>query len=235
MPTLTLVSERTPVQAYELNSLAVTIGRGRDMDIVIDNASVSRRQARIHMTPEGHWVVEDLGSANGTFLNGQRVTSARRLARGDEIAFGTYSLFFDRMLREPIRAHEADGQPGLPRPTDTLHMDLRDVERLQRAVALKRRAHLKWEARRKEDIFYLERLERSAVLVGRSELCDLRVPAGPKHHILVIRNRTGYEVRNLSGWYRMRVNGDVVGQAPLRGGDVIEVRGLRLTFFDEVG
>jgi len=78
------------------------------------------------------------------------------------------------------------------------------------------RAHLKWEARGKQDTFYLERLERSAVLVGRSPLCDLRVPAGPKHHVLVLRNRTGFEVRNLSAWHRMRVNGEVVAQAHSR-------------------
>jgi pSer/pThr/pTyr-binding forkhead associated (FHA) protein len=235
MPTLTLVAERTPVKAYQLSSLRVSIGRGDDMDIVIDNASVSRRQARIEMMPSGEWVVEDLNSANGTFVNGQRLISRRTLTRGDEISFGKFSLFFDRMLREPVQARAIESRPNLPRATDTFHMDQKDVERLQQAVALRRRAHIKWEARGKQDTFYLERLERSAVLVGRSALCDLRVPAGPKHHVLILRNRTGYEVRNLAGWSRMRVNGDRVAQAPLKGGDVIEVNGLRLTFFDEIG
>ncbi|HEU5196175.1 MAG TPA: FHA domain-containing protein [Methylomirabilota bacterium] len=235
MPTLTLVAERTPVKAYEVATLGVTIGRGEDMDIVIDNASVSRRQARIEMVPTGEWVVEDLNSANGTFVNGQRLTARRTLARGDEISFGKFSLFFDRALRAPVQARAIETRPNLPRATDTFHMDQKDVERLQQAVAMRRRAHLKWEARDKQDTFYLERLERSAVLVGRSALCDLRVPAGPKHHVLVLRNRTGYEVRNLSGWSRMRVNGDVVSQAPLKGGDTVLIRGLRLTFFDEVG
>jgi pSer/pThr/pTyr-binding forkhead associated (FHA) protein len=235
MPTLTLVAERTPVKAFEVVSLGVSIGRGDDMDIVIDNVSVSRRQARIEMQPNGEWMVEDLNSANGTFLNGQRLTSRRPLAKGDEISFGKFSLFFDRALREPIQTRAIGTKPDLPRPSDTFHMDQKDMERLQQAVAMRRRAHLKWEARGKEDTFYLERLERSAVLVGRSALCDLRVPAGPKHHVLVLRNRTGYEVRNLSGWSRMRVNGEAATQAPLKGGDVIEIRGLRLTFFDEIG
>lgn len=234
MPTLTLVAERTPIKAYEVVSLGVTIGRGDDMDIVIDNVSVSRQQARIEMKPSGEWVVEDMNSANGTFLNGQRLTVPRPLSRGDEISFGKFSLFFDRALREPIQTRAIDARADLPRPTDTFRMEQKDMERLQRTMAMRRRAHLKWEARGKEDTFYLERLERSAVLVGRSALCDLRVPAGPRHHVLVLRNRTGYEVRNLSGWSRMRVNGDVVTQAPLRGGDVIDIRGLRLTFFDEI-
>jgi hypothetical protein len=235
MPTLTLVTERTPVKAYEVRTLGVNIGRGDDMDIVIDNVSVSRRQARIQMTPTGEWVVEDLNSANGTFVNGQRLTGPRPLSRGDEISFGKFSLFFDRALREPLQERPLEIRSDLPRPSDTFHMDVKDMERLQQAVAMKRRAHLKWEARGKQDTFYLERLERSAVLVGQSDLCDLRVPAGPKHHVLVLRNRTGYEVRNLSGWHRMRVNGEMLTQAPLKGGDVIDIRGLRLTFFDEIG
>jgi pSer/pThr/pTyr-binding forkhead associated (FHA) protein len=234
MPTLTLVAERTPIKAYEVKSSAVSIGRGDDMDIVIDNVSVSRRQARVHLTPEGQWMVEDLGSANGTFVNGERLAAARRLSRGDEISFGKFSLYFDRTLKEPVQDRKVGVNPELPRPSETFHMDLKEMERLRQSVALKRRAHLKWEARGKQDTFYLERLERSAVLVGQSSLCDLRVPAGPKQHVLVLRNRTGYEVRNLSSWHRMRVNGEVVAQAPLKGGDVIEARGLRLTFFDEI-
>jgi pSer/pThr/pTyr-binding forkhead associated (FHA) protein len=234
MPTLTLVAERTPIKAYELKSSAVSIGRGEDMDIVIDNASVSRRQARVQPGADGRWMVEDLGSANGTFLNGSRLAAPSPLSRGDEITFGKFSLFFDRILREPMQEREVRVKPELPRPSETFHMDFKEVERLQKTVALKRRAHIKWEASGKQDTFYLERLERSAVLVGRSPLCDLRVPAGPKQHVLVLRNRTGFEVRNLSWWRRMRVNGEVVAQAPLKGGDVIETRGLRLTFFDEI-
>jgi pSer/pThr/pTyr-binding forkhead associated (FHA) protein len=235
MPTLTLVSERTPLRAYELSARPVSIGRGEDMDIVIDNVSVSRRQARIQAGTDGRWVVEDLQSANGTFLNGKRLTAAQPLTRGDEISFGKFSLFFDRAIKEPLQPRSVEARPDLPRPSDTYHMDLKDIERLQQAGALKRRAHFKWEAGGKQDIFYLERLERSAVLIGRSALCDLRLPAGPKHHLLVIRNRTGYEARNLSGWHRMRVNGKAEVQALLKGGDVIEFGALRLTFFDEVG
>jgi len=234
MPTLTLVTERTPVKAYEVRTLGVNIGRGDDMDIVIDNVSVSRRQARVQPAADGRWIVEDLSSANGTYLNGERLAASTPLSRGDEISFGKFSLFFDRVMKLPIQEREVGVKPELPRPSETFHMDLKEVERLRKTLALKRRAHLKWEARGKQDTFYLERLERSAVLVGQSPLCDLRVPAGPKHHVLVLRNRTGYEVRNLSSWHRMRVNGAVVAQAPLKGGDVIETRGLRLTFFDEI-
>ncbi len=234
MPTLTLVSERTPLRAYNLNAFVVNIGRGDDMDVVIDNPSVSRRQAQIRLETDGRWVVEDLKSANGTSLNGRRLTGPAPLTRGDEISFGKFSIFFDRALTEPVRARDS-AKTDLPRPTETFQLDLAELEHLQKASALKRRAHLKWEAAGKQGTFYLERLERSAVLIGRSQLCDLRVPAGPRHHVLLIRNRTGYEIRNLSTWSRMRVHGTATTQAMLNGGDVVEIRGLKLTFFDEVG
>jgi hypothetical protein len=222
------------VRAYELTSPVVNIGRGDDMDMVIDNSSVSRRQAQIRHEPDGRWIVQDLDSANGTFLNGRRLTGPAPLTLGDEISFGKFSVFFERVLKEPIHDPRMAVKADRPQATETFQMDRKDVERLQQAVARKRRAHLKWEASDKQDTFYLERLERSAVLVGRSTQCDLRVPAGPKHHVLIIRNRTGYEVRNLSSWFRMRVNGIEVSQGMLKGGDVIEIRGLRLTFFDEI-
>jgi pSer/pThr/pTyr-binding forkhead associated (FHA) protein len=234
MPTLTLVAERTALRAYDLNGAVINIGRGDDMDVVIDNPSVSRRQAQIRKDGNGSWVVQDLDSANGTFLNGRRLTAPQPLTRGDEISFGKFSVFFERALKEPVTA-KPTVKVDLPRPTETFQMDAKDIERLQRSGAMKRRAHLKWEAGGKEDTFYLERQERSAVLIGRSALCDLRVPAGPKHHLLVLRNRQGVEVRNLCRWYRMRVNGEAVPQAVLKGGDVIELRGLRLTFFSEIG
>lgn len=231
MPKLTLVLERKPVQVYDLGSFVTNIGRAEDMHIVIDNVSVSRRQAQIRLEDDGSWTVQDLGSSNGTFLNGQRLTAAQRLKRGDEISFGKYSLFFDGAIAEPIDEAEpaADGQTG--EASETFYMNAADVERLQEALALKRRAQLQWEARGQTGTFYLEG---AAALVGQSVLCDVRVPAGPRHHLLVTRNKFGFEIRNLSRWHRMRVNGWVLAQSVLRSGDTIEIAGLRLKFLDDL-
>ncbi len=49
---------------------------------------LSRLHARIARTPEGILVLEDLGSTNGTYLNGWRVTAAQQLRAGDQIAVG---------------------------------------------------------------------------------------------------------------------------------------------------
>jgi hypothetical protein len=61
----------------------LVIGRSADCDLAIDDRAISRHHARIRRTIEG-WDVLDLGSTNGTWLNGRRITSAVGLP-GDEL------------------------------------------------------------------------------------------------------------------------------------------------------
>lgn len=231
MPKLTLVMERKPVRVFEVNSSVINIGRAEDMQFMIDDASVSRRQAQIRFGANGSWTIGDLDSINGTFLNGQRLTSVQPLKRGDEVSFGKFSLFFDSAIAEPAGREQApEFKPG-GALTETVYMSAAEAERLRQAVAQQRRAQLQWEAKGQRGTFYLSG---GGALVGRSLLCDLQLPAGPKQHLLVLRTQFGFEVRNLSWWHQMKVNGWSFEQSTLESGDVIEVGGLRVTFLDEL-
>jgi hypothetical protein len=70
------------------------IGRSRECDIVIDDANVSRKHAELRPRG-GSWVLQDLGSTNGTSLNGRRLTGAEVLKSGDEIEVGTSVIAFE--------------------------------------------------------------------------------------------------------------------------------------------
>ena len=74
---------------------AHSIGRDAENDIVLPKTTVSRRHARL-LFVEGRWLIEDRGSANGTFVNGERVPfgSAFPLRHGDRIGVGAASLVF---------------------------------------------------------------------------------------------------------------------------------------------
>lgn len=78
-----------------------TIGRDPDCDLVIPDASVSRWHAGLHRAPRG-WLLTDLGSTNGTRLNGWRVRDAVPVRCGDRVSFGAVTF----VLR--------DGPIGLP-------------------------------------------------------------------------------------------------------------------------
>jgi DNA-binding winged helix-turn-helix (wHTH) protein len=69
------------------------IGRGSDVDVNLDASTVSRHHARLVVTAEGA-TLEDTVSTNGTFRDGQRVTTPVRLVDGDAIAIGSVIITF---------------------------------------------------------------------------------------------------------------------------------------------
>ena len=72
----------------------VTVGRSRGCDIVLDDPNVSRQHAEVRPRG-GSWVLTDLGSTNGSSINGRRLTGPEVLRSGDEIEIGTTPLRFE--------------------------------------------------------------------------------------------------------------------------------------------
>lgn len=70
-----------------LPSRTVRIGRGADNDMVVDDLVVSRRHAELWAHPDGRYEIVDLGSHNGTFLNGRPVARAP-VVPGDVVGIG---------------------------------------------------------------------------------------------------------------------------------------------------
>jgi hypothetical protein len=105
-------------QEHRLPSQSTTIGRAVECDIVIASKSISRENTRIRR--EGlHWFVEDLGSTNGTYLNGERTITIMKLRDGDSIKVGDLIFIFhdpDTTTREnPVPYLEVDAAAGVVR------------------------------------------------------------------------------------------------------------------------
>ena len=79
-------------QRYPLDKREILVGREGEVDVRLEYASVSRRQARI-VNVLGNWVLEDLGSTNGTFVNERRIQSSA-LQSNDLIRFGEVIVKF---------------------------------------------------------------------------------------------------------------------------------------------
>ncbi len=76
-----------------ISPAGATIGRGRASDIVLDDPNVSRQHAEIRPRG-GSWVITDLGSTNGSELNGRRLEGSEVLRSGDEIELGASMMTF---------------------------------------------------------------------------------------------------------------------------------------------
>lgn len=89
-----LVVLRGPDQGtrFPLDLPVITVGRAPDSAIFLDDVTVSRRHAEFERTDAG-WLITDVGSLNGSYVNRQRIES-QVLAQGDEVQIGKYRFLF---------------------------------------------------------------------------------------------------------------------------------------------
>ncbi len=88
-------SDGETVLRQEIGAAGLTIGRTAPSDFTINNANISRRHCRVELA--GDWaLVSDLGSTNGTFIDGMRIERPTRLNHGAQISLGAVPLKYER-------------------------------------------------------------------------------------------------------------------------------------------
>jgi phosphoserine phosphatase RsbU/P len=102
MASLVTVKGPNPGRRYPLDRESTVIGRQPDAAIYLESLAVSRQHARV-LCDNGTYFVEDVGSSNGTFLNGERITGRVPLTERDELQIGPYVL--------SLRVAPGSGQP----------------------------------------------------------------------------------------------------------------------------
>jgi len=216
--------------AFSLAAGELTIGRTPGNSIVIDNAGVSRRHAVIRVKGD-KVVLEDLGSANGTFVRGQKIEEYT-LRDGDEIAIVKHRLVY----RIP---KDADASPRVEPITDagqkTMYIDSAAIAQAvgarqggrSEAVAATLRPRLILPDLKK---FALEDEE---VGLGSGAGCQIQLSGMfvGKVHARIVRSKEGqFKIQHVSGLAGTRVNGEKISEHLLKHGDEIEIGKYRLLF-----
>jgi predicted component of type VI protein secretion system len=122
---LIMRSGPTPGAAFILEGDQIDVGRDSTNEIVINDAEISRRHARLTFQG-GKYVLEDLGSTNGTFVNGQRLAGPRVLKPGEVVSFGEQIvMIFEAIMTADVGATvvspraaavPAAARPAMPPP-----------------------------------------------------------------------------------------------------------------------
>lgn len=93
MPRLIVLARNSSVRQINIAGPSTTLGRAADNRVCIDSDKVSRRHALIQWSGD-RYVLSDLGSRNGSWVNRERVVGSRPLANGDAIVLGDCQLRF---------------------------------------------------------------------------------------------------------------------------------------------
>jgi len=188
----------------------MTIGRGRDNDIVIANLAVSRNHAQIRRNDSTFQLV-DLNSTNGTYVNGVRVASVD-LQSGDVIMVGKHVLLFKNVLPAEKATVDVDDEEH------TVYVTREPVGFL---VVLKGKM---------KDVQF--RLDKAEVAIGRGGDCEVCLHDwfASKQHAVVHRRGSSFLLRDSGSWRGTKVNDVQVTETVLNSGDEIQIGSTRLAF-----
>src|SRR5271168_1243179 len=135
MSKLVLKFESSVLKEVAVGVKEVSIGRSPDNGIVIDNPAVSHYHARV-FNEEGRMMLEDFGSMNGTFVNGQRVKMVT-LQPGDSVGIGKHTIVFSdsREVEGAGAAAVAELKPAAPKINETVMLDTKARREFLQKVA----------------------------------------------------------------------------------------------------
>jgi pSer/pThr/pTyr-binding forkhead associated (FHA) protein len=237
MAKLILKFKDAMLQEIPITKPSITIGRVDKNDIKIENLAVSRQHAKI-VKDGDRYIVEDLNSLNGTFVNEKRVMKGI-LRNNDEILVGKHTLVFTDEEEKPIemrkdidislaektvmldtkRQRELVAQPEGERPT----VEMKPSE-LEGGVTI-----ISGGVGRK-DI----KLKKRLTIGGKSEGADIRLKGFfvGKVAFIISKRPNGFYITHSGGRSVTKVNGaEVEGQRELRDGDIIDIGSARMQFY----
>ncbi|MFW8600267.1 FHA domain-containing protein [Desulfobacterota bacterium M19] len=202
----------------------LAIGRGRDCDITIDNKAVSRRHISLAFL-NGIYFVSDLGSTNGTLVNGRKITVDEPVTEEDKIEFGKFTL--SPAAKEDGPGTVASAAGDLDMNDETIFVKARPTVSTEKTFQPGSDGpHLTViQGSGRPDKLALH--GKSSIKIGKAEDCDLIIrgwfiaPA----QCYIIKQDKGYCLIPQKSWAATIVNDTRASrERPLRSGDIIKIR-----------
>lgn len=236
------------IKEYEFDSTPVTIGRRDDNDVVIDNMAVSGHHAVIESEEPNYYVLVDLESLNGTFLNEKKV-SREKVFDGDAIIVGKHVMNFVDLrppFERPVREDSLEGGTPGGSYRDTVVLDTKAQQELLAKHAAERGIAPEQLAEKPKRIeLYgsltiiaggtpeIIDLTKRLTTIGKSRDSDIKCSGllVGKTAALINKRPNGYFLAYREGLKKPEVNGEAVHtQVQLQDGDEITIGNTRMTF-----
>jgi pSer/pThr/pTyr-binding forkhead associated (FHA) protein len=216
------------VKTYELDDPVVTIGRLPENTICISNMGISRRHSKIERDSNNNYILSDLNSLNGTFVNNAKFKKIP-LTHGDKISIGKYTILFEDAEkrdedREPQKQAEAEPsteitedlamhEPSHPKEQTSLVQDNEKDGASSTAVLIEINKHV------------IYKLDKPVFTLGNSENDDIFVSGFlvDQGHIVIERVGNELRIRSQKLLGQFKVNGKKTKSHRLQHKDRIEI------------
>jgi hypothetical protein len=240
MSKLVLKFENSVLKELSVGAKEVSIGRSPDNGLVIDNPAVSHYHARV-FNEEGRLMLEDFGSMNGTFVNGQRVKMVT-LKPGDSVGIGKHTIVVtdSREVRASSLDHD-QSKPAAPKINETVMLDTKERrDFLQKVAAVGESAQVAPSRLKIPTLVVLEgrtdqreyTLNDKLTVIGKSAMATVKLRGwfAPKAAAQINRREDNSYYIGAADKIPS-VNGHPVRHpTKLASGDIIEVAGIQLEF-----
>jgi FHA domain len=242
MPKLILKFGDSVLKETHVGRKEVSIGRSPNNGLVIDNPAVSNRHARV-FNKDQRLVLEDFGSLNGTFVNGQRVKSVS-LNPGDSVTIGKHTILVaDSAELDGFAVWSPNARPAAAAPqiNPTIMLDTKERrEFVQKLVAEGERSQLAPARLRVATLVVLKgktdqqeyTLTDKLTVIGKSAMATVKLRGwfAPKAAAQINRREDNSHYIGAAGRVP-KVNGRPIKRpVKLDSGDLIEVAGIQLEF-----
>lgn len=240
MPKLVLKFQNSVLKEAAVGAREVSIGRSPDNGLVIDNPAVSHYHARV-FNEEGRLMIEDFGSMNGTFVNGQRVKMVA-LKPGDSVEIGKHTI----LVADSRETGDPFFKGGVPRPAapkinETVMLDTKERREFLQKVAAVGESAQPAPARVKVATLVVKNgktnqkeytLNDKLTVIGRSAMATVKLKAWFAPKVAAQINRREDNCYYIGAAEKVpTINGQpVIHPAKLSSGDIIEVAGIQLEF-----
>jgi hypothetical protein len=240
MPKLILKFGDSVLKEMDLGGKEVSIGRSVNNGLVIDNPAVSNHHARVFREDE-RLVLEDSGSLNGTFVNGQRVKMVT-LNPGDAVAIGKHTIFVaDSYDLDSFAVWNGHPKPPAPQIDETIILGTKERRELVQKLAAEGEKSQPAPARHKLPTLLVRKgktnqreytLTDKLTVIGKSAMATVRLRGwfAPKAAAQINRREDKSYYIGAAGRVPS-VNGRPIAHpVKLASGDLIEVAGVELEF-----
>jgi len=233
MARVILVFNKKVIKEYPFDKDNMTVGRNEGNDIVIDNLAVSGLHARIDKT-ENTYILTDLQSTNGTFVNDKRITS-HRLQHKDKIIVGKHLLFFALSKEEQGEVKEAELDK-------TMILDTARQKDLLAKQAEKKGMEVPIKKEKIGVISFIDgssqgeiQLTKKLTKIGKAETSEIRLGGllMPPTAATISRRPNGYAITTTGG-KTVKVNNQAIQESHfLKDFDTIEIGSYKFQFYTQ--